>query len=97
MISQTEMGYAKNLTYDYLKGVTTAKDTICFNGHRFYGKVMYPHLFANFIQIHSGLVTILIFIFVHFSFEYSLKDNQKDKFVLFFPFSPCTLKTLINH
>ena len=36
-------------------GVPTAKDTLCYNTHKFYGRVMYPHLFANFVQVHSDV------------------------------------------
>ena len=38
-----------------LVAVPTAKDTICFNGHRLYGPFLYQHLFANWKQIHSNI------------------------------------------
>ena len=34
---------------------TKEKDTIYFNGSRHYGPVQYPHLFANWNQIHSNI------------------------------------------
>ena len=40
---------------DTLYDFYTGKDTICFNGCRIYGPVMYPHLFANYIQVYSGV------------------------------------------
>ena len=36
-------------------GVPSGKDTICHNGHKFYGHVMYSHLFTNWDQIHSDI------------------------------------------
>ena len=36
-----------------LVGVPTAKDKICFNGHRYYGKILYKHIFSNWNVLHS--------------------------------------------
>ena len=38
-----------------LIAVPTAKDTICFNGHRLYGPFLYQHSFANWKLMHSEI------------------------------------------
>ena len=38
-----------------LIAVPTAKDTICFNGHRLYGPFLYQHLFANWELKYSEI------------------------------------------
>ena len=38
-----------------LIAVPTAKDTICFNGHRLYGPFLYQHLFANWKLVYSEI------------------------------------------
>ena len=36
-----------------LVGVPSGKDGVAFNSNRIYGRVMLPHLFANWKQIYS--------------------------------------------
>ena len=38
-----------------LVGVPTGKDQICFNAHRVYGPIMYPHIFANWKLIYTSV------------------------------------------
>ena len=42
-------------------GVPAGKDTICFNAHKFYGPVMFKHLFANWDQISTDIQDFGVF------------------------------------
>ena len=36
-----------------LVGVPTGKDKICFNGNKFYGPILYKHIFSNWNQVYT--------------------------------------------
>jgi len=46
-------------------GVPAGDDTICFNAHRFYGPLMFSHLFSNWNLIYTQITDPDIFKFEH--------------------------------